>query len=100
MRKPGKERFTPTKRPFDIDAAITRIREAVRPFPNAALFELAEDGFRSPFEQLVACIISIRTLDEVTLPTARRLFALAHTPLEVSRLSVAAIDEQINACTF
>jgi endonuclease-3 len=100
MRKSSKEPSAPAKRPFDIDAAIARIREAVRPFPQAALFELADDGFRSPFEQLVACIISIRTLDEVTLPTARRLFALARTPLEVSRLSIAAIDEQINASTF
>ena len=74
---------TPSKLPFDVDQVFLRVREAVRPFPKAALFELAEEGFRSPFEQLVACIISTRTLDEVTLPTARRLFALARTPLEV-----------------
>ena len=100
MRKPGKETIVPDKRPFDIDQAISHIREAVRPFPKAALFELAEEGFRSPFEQLIACIISVRTLDEVTLPTARRLFALACTPFEVSRLTVAEIDECIRACTF
>jgi endonuclease-3 len=100
MKKPSKDSVTSDKHPFDIDLAISRIREAVRPFPQAALFELADEGFRSPFEQLVACIISIRTLDEVTLPTARRLFALARTPLTVSRLTIAAIDEQITACTF
>jgi endonuclease-3 len=100
MGKSGKDTATPSKRSFDIDQAILRIREAVHPFPKAALFELAEEGFRSPFEQLIACIISIRTLDEVTLPTARRLFALARTPLEVSRSTVAAIDERIHACTF
>jgi len=100
MEKPRKDQAAPVKRPFAIDVAIPRIRDAVRPFPKAALFELADDGFRSPFEQLVACIISIRTLDEVTLPTARRLFALARTPLEVSRLTVAAVDECIRACTF
>jgi len=59
---------------------MRRLREAVRPFPKAALFELAEDGFNTPFETLVACILSIRTLDEVMLPTARRLFARARTP--------------------
>ena len=100
MRKLGKETIASDKRPFDIDQAIFRIREAVRPFPKAALFELAEEGFRSPFEQLIACIISVRTLDEVTLPTARRLFALARTPFGVSRLTVAEIDECIRACTF
>jgi len=88
------------KQPFDIDRAMARIREAVRPFPKAALFELAEEGFNSPFEVLVGCIISIRTRDEVTLPTARRLFALAHTPAEMSRLTPDEIEEQIRACMF
>jgi endonuclease III len=88
------------KRLFDIDRALSRISDAVRPLPKAALFELADEGFRSPFEQLVACIISIRTYDEVTLPTARRLFALARTPAELSRLTPAQIDHQIGTCTF
>jgi len=100
MESRNRNNATLSKRPFDIEQAFLRIDEAVRPFPKAALFELAEEGFRSPFEQLVACIISTRTLDEVMLPTARRLFALARTPLEVSRLTVTAIDEAIRACTF
>jgi len=49
------------KKSFEIDLAVERLRAAVRPFPKAAMFELAEDGFVSPFELLVACIISIRT---------------------------------------
>ena len=53
------------KQPFDIETALTRIRAAVAPFPKAAMFELAERGHSSPFEQLVACIISIRTFDEI-----------------------------------
>src|ERR687883_1124203 len=90
----------PDKRPFDVDEVIARIREAVRPLPKAAMFQLAEEGFDSPFEQLIACIISIRTLEEVTLPTARRLFARARTPAEVAALGPAAIDDLIGACTF
>jgi endonuclease-3 len=89
-----------SKRPFDIDEALRRVAEAVEPFAKAALFELADEGFSSPFEQLVACLISVRTFDEVTLPTARRLFAVARTPAEVSRLTVAEIDRLIGACTF
>ena len=90
----------PMKRPFDPDLALDRIREAVRPFPKAAMFELAEDGFASPFEQLVACIISIRTLDEVSLPTARHLFERARTPAEMSRLRPDEIDRLIHSCSF
>jgi endonuclease III len=88
------------KQPFDITVALRRIRQAVKPFAKAALFELHDEGFRSPFEQLVACIISIRTLDETTLPTARRLFEAARTPAEMSRLTVGEIDARIRACTF
>ncbi|MDB6018748.1 MAG: Endonuclease [Pedosphaera sp.] len=85
---------------FDIDIVMARVREAVQPYPKAALFELAEEGFSSVFEQLVACIISIRTLDEVTVTTARRLFEIARTPAEVIKLEVAEIDRLIRDCTF
>jgi endonuclease III len=88
------------KKPFDINVALERIEAAVRPYPKAALFELAEEGYNTPFEQLIACIISIRTLDEVTLPVSRRLFALARSPQSMSRLTAAAIDECIRAASF
>jgi endonuclease-3 len=90
----------PATRPFDIDLAIERLREAVQPLPKAAMFQLADEGFDSLFEQVVACVISIRTYEEVTLPTARRLFAVARTPAEMVRLSPDQIDELIGACTF
>ncbi len=88
------------KQPFPIDMAIARIREAVKPFPKAALFELAESGHTSIFELLVACMISIRTRDETMLPVARRLFAKARTPAEMSQLSPEEIDRLISASTF
>ena len=88
------------KNPFDIHVAVRRIRAAVRPYAPAALFELADDGFGSLFELLVACIISIRTRDEVTTPTARRLFAHARTPAAMSELTPVAIDDLIRASTF
>lgn len=89
-----------SKRPFDVNQALARIEETVRPFPKAAMFELADEGFASPFELLVACIISIRTLDETTLVCARRLFGLARTPETVSRLPVEIIDRAIGVSTF
>ncbi len=88
------------KKPFDIDDMMARIEEAVRPYPKAALFELAEEGYNTPFEQLVACVISIRTLDEVTLKVSRRLFAQARTPEEISQLDPQQIEALIRPCTF
>jgi endonuclease III len=69
-----------------IDERMHRIREAVRPYPKPALFPLANQGFNTPFEQLVACVISIRTRDEVTEPVAGELFGHARTPTETGRL--------------
>lgn len=88
------------KRPFDIDVAMERIAKAVRPFRKAAMFELSDDGFGSLFELLVACIISIRTRDEATVPVARKLFELARTPEAMSRLTARQIDAAIGASTF
>jgi endonuclease III len=64
------------------------------------MFALAQEGYRSLFEQLVACILSIRTLDEVSLVAARRLFEAARGPADLARLSVARIDRLIGDTTF
>jgi len=88
------------KQPFDISVALRRIRTAVQPWPKAALFQLAEEGFASAFEQLAACIISIRTFDETTLPVSRKLFERARTPAEMCKLSYEELDALIGASTF
>src|SRR5512135_3538801 len=88
------------KRPFDIDEALRRVRSAVAPFRPAAMFELAGDGYVSLFEQLVACMISIRTYDEATVPIARRLFARARTPAAMAALTLDEITALIRPATF
>jgi endonuclease-3 len=88
------------KRPFDIDEAMRLLRVAVEPFPKAAMFELAARGHATAFEQLVACIVSIRTLDEVMLPTALELFELAPTPADVVALGAKGVDRVIRKSTF
>ncbi len=98
--QPRERRKRGGKRPFDIRRAVELLREAVRPLPKAAMFQLADEGHRSVFQMLVACIISIRTRDETTVPVARRLFAQAATPAEMSRISAEEIDRLIHECTF
>lgn len=90
----------PDKAPFDIDVALARIREAVRGFPDAAMFELAARGHDTLFEQLVACILSIRTLDEVSLPVSLRLLERARTPEQLRLLTPEEIDALIQPVTF
>ena len=92
-------------RAFDVDAALARVADAVAPYPPAAMFALRDGGDGHPaygtvFQQLVACILSIRTLDEVSLPVARRLFARASTPAAVAALAPAELDALIAESTF
>lgn len=91
---------TATKKPLDVETMLREIEHAVARYPQAALFELADDGHDTVFEVLVACIISIRTRDETTVPTAKRLFAKARTPHAVASLSESEIDDLIHDCTF
>lgn len=81
------------KKPFDIADMLKRIGKATQAFPKAAMFELYERGYTSLFEQLLSCIISIRTLDETTIPLSEKLFAVARTPKELLQLSPQELEK-------
>jgi endonuclease-3 len=86
--------------PFDINIALERVQNAVQPYPKAAMFALADAGYTTPFQQLISCMISIRTYDEVSLPASQRLFAQANTPAAVAQLSIAEIEALIHDSTY
>lgn len=88
------------KCPFHLENALLKVKEAIQPFPKAMLFELAAQGFNSLFQQLIACIISIRTRDEVSLPAALSLFRLGKLPDELATVTVQEIDQTISASKF
>ena len=84
----------------DIHEAMRIVTEAVRDMPKPSMFQLFDEGFSTQFEQLIACIISIRTLEETSLPVSRRLFAVARTPDQVAALPVPELEELITPATF
>ena len=92
----------PRKRPFDFDEGLGRIRETLRAagHADAAMFDLHARGHTSVFEQLVACVISIRTRDEVMLPVALRLFERAPDAAAMAALDEREIDALIRPATF
>lgn len=92
--------MSPGKQPFEIDEVLRRIRGTVQQFADAAMFALAARGHDTLFEQLVACILSIRTLDEVSLPTSLALLSRARTPEAMSQLTPGQIDAIIHPVTF
>ena len=79
-RRSGREAAREHKRPFRFGVALPRIRRTlqVESRADAAMFEVADRGRRSVFEPLVVCILSIRTLDEVSLPARPRFCFRAH----------------------
>jgi endonuclease-3 len=88
------------KQRFLIARALVLVREAIQGKPRAALFELAKEGHDSVFELLVACLISIRTRDEVTLPVSQALFADVRTPEQILELDVEELADRIAPCRY
>lgn len=93
-------RTSPGKKPFRVGVVLGRIRAAVASFADAAMFALRDHGYGSAFQQLVGCMISIRTRDEVSLPVSLRLLGRAPDAETMSRMSADEIDELIRECTF
>jgi endonuclease III len=90
----------PGKDPFDIDEVFRLLRQAVAPLPKAAMFDLRDRGYGSPFEQLVAALVSARTRDETTIPVCLRLFCAARTPEAMAALPEEEIARLLLGATF
>ena len=88
------------KEPFDIHEAFRRLDRVCVGLPKAAMFALRDEGYASPFEQLISSLISARTLDETTLPVSRRLFAVARTPEAMASLGEADLVRLLAPVTF
>jgi endonuclease-3 len=88
------------KEPLDIDAVFERLRRAVTDLPKAAMFDLRDRGYGSPFEQLVGSLISARTRDETTVEVCLRLFAEARTPADFVALPEDRLIALLMGATF
>ena len=74
--------------------------KAVRDLPAPSMFELRNRGYGTLFQQVVACMISVRTYEEVSLPASIRLFERAPEAADVAALSTSEIDRLISPSTF
>lgn len=89
-----------SREPFDIHEVFRRLRVACARLPKAAMFQLRDEGYHTPYEQLVASLISARTLDETTIPVCHRLFARARTPAAMTALDEAELVALLRGATF
>ncbi len=97
---PSQAEPAPTKEAFDIDEVFRQLRRAVADLPKAAMFDLRDRGFDSPFEQLVGSLISARTRDETTLHVGIRLFGKARTPVAIAALDEATLTLLLAGVSF
>lgn len=79
---------------------MERLRRAVKDLPAPTLFQLRDLGYGTLFQQVVACLISVRTYEEISLPVARQLFERAATAAALAALDVETIDRLIAPATF
>lgn len=84
---------------LDIHTVIATLREEYKGWQTPAVTIVAQ-CLRSPFKVLIACIISLRTKDEVTALASARIFARAQTPEEMVKLSVDEISQLIYPAGF
>lgn len=53
-----------------------------------------------PYKVLIACIMSLRTRDDTTMPLAKKLFEVADTPQKMLQLSLAQVQQYIYPVGF
>lgn len=82
----------------NIDSFVRRLKRALKKELLPSVSRVAKR--RDPFKVLIACLISLRTKDDVTAESARRLFSAAETPGEIVRLSESKIARLIYPAGF
>ena len=85
---------------FPLDEMFDRIEAHVARRPPAAMFALAAAGHDTLYEQLVSCVLSIRTRDETSGPASLRLFGRARTPGAMLALDRETLVGLIVDCTY
>ena len=83
-----------------IHAAIKILRREIRQWQEPVVGVVARESARDPFRILISCLLSLRTKDKTTSEASARLFALAHTPAALLKLSQRSIEGAIYPVGF
>lgn len=84
---------------INIDLVVQTLRQSVTEMELPIVTEISQNR-RSPFEVLIATILSLRTKDEVTRAASIRLFEKAHTPHQMLNLDHSVIAKLIYPAGF
>jgi endonuclease III len=83
-----------------VDAMLKRIGLGIRALQLPAIEKISEEQSGTPFEVLIATMLSAQTRDPVTLAASTRLFKRARTPRTMAKLSTAEIEKLIYPVSF
>jgi endonuclease III len=83
-----------------IDAMMQRIGRGIRSLQLPAIEKISEEQSGTPFEVLIATMLSAQTRDPVTLEASTRLFTRARTPRTMAKLSTDEIERLIYPVSF
>ena len=83
-----------------IHSAIKILRREIRQWQEPVVGVVARTSDRDPFRILISCLLSLRTKDKTTSEASARLFALAHTPTTLLKLSRRRIERAIYPVGF
>ena len=87
-------------RQYEIHAAIKIVKREIRQWEEPVVGVVARMSARDPFRILISCLLSLRTKDKTTGEASARLFALAHTPAGLLKLSLKKIERAIYPVGF
>lgn len=82
----------------DLTWLLSTLHGAVRGLPATTLAHVEKT--RDPFRLLVACVISLRTKDQVTAQAAARIFAVAPDAMSLAQLPAERIAQLIYPAGF
>ena len=78
----------------DIHIVLRLVKKSIRQWALPVMARLAEGG-PDPFKILVACILSLRTRDQITAEASARLFSLSADPFSMCKMKVEKIEKAI-----
>jgi endonuclease-3 len=81
-----------------IHPVINILREEVAKLREPAVTQVSRQ--RDPFKVLISCIISLRTKDEVTGESSKRLFEVADDPFAMASLAQGRVEKLIYPAGF
>src|SRR3989338_8230731 len=75
------------------------LKKESKNFRDAALTEIGHES-HDAFQVLVSCIMSLRTRDTVTYPTAKKLFSVVRTPRQIADMKLGRLEDIIRPVNY